>query len=85
MKAPAIVRLRERLGLDRSQWARVLGVNHRTVARWEDEADQPSGVAAEVIRGITMALEDGADAERVGRRVSLGLGALLHDALTKTP
>jgi DNA-binding XRE family transcriptional regulator len=71
------VALRERLGLARAEWARALGVQLITVKRWEDDDRDPGGLAAEVMRGITAALEDGADPARVGRLVSMGIGSLL--------
>lgn len=76
--------LRAKLGLTRAIWARALGVNDRTVNRWEDDNTEPQGLAAEVIRGISLALDDGADPKRVGRLIGMGVGALLHDALTKS-
>lgn len=69
--------LRARIGLSRAEWARALNVNERTVARWED-GQEPGGVAAEVMRGISSALDEGADPKRVGRLVSLGVGGLLY-------
>lgn len=70
--------LREKLGLSRGDWARALNVNERTVMRWEDEHTDPGGLALEVMRGIGNALEEGADPLRVGRLVSLGIGALIY-------
>jgi transcriptional regulator with XRE-family HTH domain len=69
--------LRERLGLSRADWARALNVNERTVSRWEEDGTDPGGLASEVMRGISNALEEGADAARVGRLVSLGVSSLL--------
>jgi len=76
--------LREKLGLSRSTWARSLGVNERTVTRWEDGDSEPSGLAAEVIRGLTSALDAGVSPELAGRKVSLGIGALLCGGLTRS-
>jgi DNA-binding XRE family transcriptional regulator len=69
--------LRERLQLTASDWAKALSVNESTVRRWEDGSTDPAGVAIEVMRGIEMALDDGADPVRVGKRITLGIGALL--------
>jgi transcriptional regulator with XRE-family HTH domain len=74
--------LRTALGLTRSEWARALNVNERTVARWEDEAADPGGLTADVMRGIHNALEDGLDPKRAGRLVSLGVGSLIFYGLT---
>lgn len=68
--------LRKKLGLARSEWARALNVTERTAARWED-GTAPQGLAADVIRGISRALENGADAEHVGRLLRFGIGTLL--------
>lgn len=74
--------VRTKLGLTRSEWARALNVNERTVMRWEDEHVDPGGLALEVMRGIHNALEEGADPVRTGRQVSLGIGALIYYRLT---
>ena len=73
--------IRERLGITRSDWAKALGVNEKTVSRWEEEHVEPGGLAHEVMRGIASALEEGANAERVGRLVELGIGSLLFYGL----
>ncbi len=77
--------LRERLGLSRAEWARALNVNERTVARWEDEATDPGGLASEVMKGIQFAIDQGSNAREVGRLVSLGIGSLLFYGLTHQP
>ena len=73
--------IRQKLGLSRSDWARALRVNERTVARWEDGNVDPGGLALEVMRGIASALEEGVDAKRASRMVSLGIGSLLFSGL----
>ncbi len=73
--------IRERLGLSRADWARALNVNVMTVKRWEDDGTDPGGLASEVMRAITNALDDGADAKLVSRKVSLGIGSLLFHGL----
>lgn len=75
--------LRNRIGLSRAEWARALNVNERTVARWEEDGVDPGGLAAEVMRGIHNALEDGADPQRVGRKISLGIGAMIFTELLR--
>lgn len=78
--------LRERIGLSRAEWARALNVNERTVARWEEDGVDPGGLAAEVMRGISSALEEGAEPIRVGRMVGLGVGSLLfHELMRQLP
>jgi ribosome-binding protein aMBF1 (putative translation factor) len=75
--------LRERLGLSSSSWAKALSVSEATVKRWEDGSNEPSGLAEEVMRGISLALDEGADPERTGKLVALGIGALLQYELLK--
>jgi hypothetical protein len=73
--------LREQLSLSRVEWARALNTNERTIERWEN-GSEPSGLAAEVMRGIQNALDEGADPARVGRLVGMGIGALIYYGLT---
>lgn len=75
--------LREHLGFDLRDWARVLGVNVKTIERWEAGETEPVGLAAEVFRGFASALDGGADAGDVHNRITLGLGAFLSHVLTK--
>jgi transcriptional regulator with XRE-family HTH domain len=65
-------RLRELLGLSRSEWARALGVNVITVDRWEAQTSEPKGLATEILLGITEALAIGADPQRVGQLLRFG-------------
>ena len=74
--------LRARIGLSRAEWAHALGVNERTVMRWENDGAEPSGLAAVVITAITNAIEEGANPARVGRLVGMGIGALIYYGLT---
>ncbi len=73
--------LRERLNLSRAEWARALNINIATVKRWEDDDADPGGLAAEVMRAVNNALAEGADAARIGRLLSLGIGSLLYYSL----
>ena len=73
--------LRERLGFNRTEWAAALGVNNRTVERWESGAHDPTGLAAEVMRGIANALAGGAELEHVKRLVGMGVSTLLYVCL----
>lgn len=72
-----IAELRERIGLTRSELARALSVNERTVIRWED-GSEPTGLALAVLRAIDLALDEGADAARLGKRVAMGIGSLIY-------
>lgn len=72
-----VAKLRKRLGLEQSDWARALNVSLMTVKRWEEQGIKPSGLADDVIRGIANAIEDGADPKSVGRTVRMGIGALI--------
>lgn len=75
--------IRERIGLSRSEWARALNVNERTVARWEDEGADPGGLATEVMRGVSSALEEGCDPKQIGRLLSLGIASVLFYELRR--
>lgn len=77
--------LRERLKLSRAEWARALSVNERTVVRWEEEGADPGGMATEVMRGISHALDEGADPVWVSRVVSFGVGTLVYYRLKNGP
>lgn len=48
--------LRERLGITATQFARLVGVDTRTVMRWESYDAMPCGTAAAIIRGLQMSL-----------------------------
>lgn len=75
--------VREHLGFDLRDWARILGVNAKTIERWETGETAPVGLAAEVFRGFASALDAGADPADVRNRITLGLGAFLAHGLTK--
>ena len=56
--ADDIKALRERLGLSRSDFAKLLGVDTRSVHRWEDpEGPRPKGSAAQILTGIREQLD----------------------------
>lgn len=74
-------RLRTHLAFDVAAWARVLGVSPITIQRWE-AGSKPSGMAAEVFRGVAAALDAGVPATTVHNRLSLGLATLLRANLT---
>ncbi len=76
--------LRERLGLEIRDWARILGVAPLTVQRWE-QGTPPSGVASEVLRGLTQAIRAGVDPGEIRDRLNLGLAAFIAAGLTTKP
>lgn len=49
--------LRERLGLTQTEFARTVGADVRSVARWESGESQPSGSAVGVLTALEMTLE----------------------------
>lgn len=63
--------------------ARALSVSNATLLRWMDA--EPSGLAAEVLRGLhRTALEVAGDDQRrriIGGRIALGIGAVIHYGL----
>jgi len=74
--------LREHLGIEVRDWARILGINVRTVERWDSGEREPAGLAAEVFRGIGKAVDGGAPPSEIRQRLMLGLGAFLFHGLT---
>lgn len=72
----------KRLGMTRGELARALGVTERTVARWDD-GTSPQGVAAEVFRGIELAIGEGVDPSRIGNALRSGIGTLLRLGFTR--
>ena len=56
--APAIEALRTRLGMDRSNFGKLLGVDGRTVWRWENKKGKPTGAAVSVLNGIQQGLQE---------------------------
>lgn len=76
--------LRERLGLTRSEWARVLNVNLRTVSRWEQEDRDPGGTATAIMRGIDNAIRQGAELEFVKNQLAFGIDVMVSAHLSMT-
>jgi DNA-binding XRE family transcriptional regulator len=61
-----VIGLRHRLGVERAAFARIAGVDNRTVVRWETGKAEPSGAPAAVLNGIREKLDsDPANAARV--------------------
>jgi len=63
--ASDIRRLRQRFGLEAADFAKLLGVDVRTIYRWESGSAQPSGAAEAVMNGLREKLQkdpSGADA-----------------------
>jgi len=52
-----IPQMRDRLGLSRAEFAKLLGVDARTVYRWESGESSPTGPAEAVLLGIDQALK----------------------------
>ncbi len=52
-----IAQVRDRLGLSRAEFAKLLGVDTRTVYRWEAGQSAPTGSAEAVLLGIEQALK----------------------------
>lgn len=64
--AARVIALRRRFGVDRTEFARILGVDARSVARWEAGHAQPSGSSEAVLNALREQLDsDPANAERV--------------------
>ncbi|MEX1362071.1 MAG: hypothetical protein AB1Z98_03045 [Nannocystaceae bacterium] len=67
--AAEVQRLRKRLQMTRAQFARLCGVDARTVVRWETpDGPRPTGAAAAVMTAIQEKLDaDPGDAKKVVR------------------
>lgn len=57
--AVEVTALRDRLGVDRPTFARIVGVDTRTVFRWEAGDVTPSGAAEAVITGLREKIAEG--------------------------
>lgn len=85
--------LRKTLGLSRPDFAQLVGVDMRTVIRWETGAATPSGAAEAVITGLATALandEEGEVLDMLVKAAAIGglaylLITLLGSASTKRP
>jgi DNA-binding XRE family transcriptional regulator len=84
-----IRQLRERLTMDQSAFAKLVGVDGRTVARWESNRAQPTGAAEAVMNGLRETLDsDPADEAGIIKFIVAtaavgGLAYLLVKLLTK--
>lgn len=65
--------LRDRLGMDPASFAKLLGVDARTVRRWESGDARPTGSADAVLCGIEESLDK--DPRTAGKLVKLLAGA----------
>lgn len=67
--AQDVTALRQRLGVSRKQLARLVGVDVRTVIRWEsDDGPRPKGASAAVLTAIRERLDGDPDgAERLAK------------------
>jgi len=78
--------LRTGLEISRSDWAHALGVNERTILRWEDERVEPTGLAAQVLLGVGRACAAGVTADIIRGRLRQGLAAIVaHGIATYDP
>lgn len=70
----AIEGLRSRLGMDRTDFGKLLGVDGRTVWRWENGKGKPTGSAVAVLNGIQQGLER--NPNRAGEIITALLGGV---------
>lgn len=74
--------LRRRLKLNRTEWARILGVTERTVYRWEAGTGRATGTAGAVLVAIRSALlEHRVPIEKIRLALEDGIAALVLWAL----
>lgn len=81
--------LRQRLGLTQAEFARAVGADVRSVARWEAGKSRPSGSAIGVLTAFEMALakypgNDNAIAKFIVRTAAVGGLAFLLVELLET-
>ncbi|MFC2079493.1 helix-turn-helix domain-containing protein, partial [Candidatus Bipolaricaulota bacterium] len=76
--------IKTRLGISRSEFARLLGVDSRTVYRWETGESSPKGSAEAVLLGIEEALKSQPDGLKdalasIGAMAAIGgLGFMIY-------
>jgi ribosome-binding protein aMBF1 (putative translation factor) len=78
--------IRSTFDLDPRGLARALAMSTSSVLRWEAGTSAPTGLHEEILRalhGVALRVRDH-DARRreIAGRISLGIGALIHDLLT---
>lgn len=77
-----VAELRAKIGMDRKQFARALGVSDRTVERWES-GTRPEGLAGDVLMGIADAIESGVGPAAIGRVLSSGVRQIVRGRLVQ--
>lgn len=84
MRGPLDVRsFRTILGLSRVGFSQLIGVDTRTVVRWEMGEVAPTGAAAAVLLGLTTALaNDEGDTVRTLLRQAASIGGLAYLLIT---
>lgn len=82
MKSEEIQDLRENLDLDRSSFAKLCGVDERTVDRWERDEARPTGASAAVLAAFRHAFSTSGPLARKTLTERLhdaaGMGGLPH-------
>ena len=79
MTKESIIILRERLALSEADFASLVGVDNRTVRRWEAAEATPSGSSEGVLMGLEDALRDMPGFGRLCRSVApRGLHVLIY-------
>ena len=71
-----VAAVRQRLKLSRPDFARLLGVDLRTIYRWENGESEPSGPGEAVLNGIRQALQEQPDGLTAGLAVLGGMAAM---------
>ena len=75
-----VLDLRDLIGMSRTEFAAILGVDNRTVSRWEDGSSEPSGTARAVLSAfrevLTRRHPDDAQIVRETLRSSANVGGL---------
>ena len=83
MKGNEVVALREKLKLSQREFSHAFNISMLTLDRWESGERDPTGLANSVFNGLVEAVKTCSpeEAEAMGGRVSLGIGALIFHGL----
>jgi len=85
MDADEVKELRTSLKLSQASFARALNIAVFTVGRWENGRSKPTGLQAEVLRGLRSVVARVSErAPMIGEKLQQGIGNLLADLILKS-
>lgn len=74
--APEILDLRTRLNLGQAEFAKLVGVDVRTVSRWETGAAKPTGAAEAVLNAVREKLKSAKSPDAANDLIAFIVGAV---------